>query len=298
MNIKLVAFASAMLGLFCSPFQANASAVSINFDTPGDLTNNFTQVGALAGVFYNQTTTGGITGGAVSGYTGNDYFATAVYNGAFNISNPGATVQMSASFLYNGQLTPLVPEATGIRSFRLGLLGSSTSAFETVPSAAAYVEGMISLQPLQPQFFGWGPVNQTAAGVMTASGVMNGPGLISIVPNEWYRLDATFTNKGAGQIQIAASFFDLGQNGLASPTLLNSGTFTEQNVPIASLSSAYAGFSVLTGGGFSELDNFEVDGPLSAVPEPSTWAMMILGFLGIGWIACRRESKPPALMAA
>jgi hypothetical protein len=35
----------------------------------------------------------------------------------------------------------------------------------------------------------------------------------------------------------------------------------------------------------------------AAVPEPSTWAMMILGFAGIGFMACRRKSKP-ALMAA
>jgi hypothetical protein len=34
-----------------------------------------------------------------------------------------------------------------------------------------------------------------------------------------------------------------------------------------------------------------------AVPEPSTWAMMILGFAGIGFMAYRRKSKP-ALMAA
>jgi hypothetical protein len=31
---------------------------------------------------------------------------------------------------------------------------------------------------------------------------------------------------------------------------------------------------------------------LSAVPEPSTWAMMILGFVGIGFMAYRRKSKP------
>jgi hypothetical protein len=37
--------------------------------------------------------------------------------------------------------------------------------------------------------------------------------------------------------------------------------------------------------------------PLTAVPEPSTWAMMILGFAGIGFTAYRRKSKP-ALMAA
>ena len=34
----------------------------------------------------------------------------------------------------------------------------------------------------------------------------------------------------------------------------------------------------------------------AAVPEPSTWAMMILGFMGVGFMAYRRKSKP-ALMA-
>jgi hypothetical protein len=32
--------------------------------------------------------------------------------------------------------------------------------------------------------------------------------------------------------------------------------------------------------------------PVAAVPEPSTWAMMILGFAGIGFVAYRRKSKP------
>jgi PEP-CTERM motif-containing protein len=36
---------------------------------------------------------------------------------------------------------------------------------------------------------------------------------------------------------------------------------------------------------------------VSAVPEPSTWAMMLLGFAGIGSLAYRRKSKP-ALLAA
>jgi hypothetical protein len=35
----------------------------------------------------------------------------------------------------------------------------------------------------------------------------------------------------------------------------------------------------------------------AAVPEPSTWAMMILGFAGVGFMAYRRKAKP-ALMAA
>ena len=36
---------------------------------------------------------------------------------------------------------------------------------------------------------------------------------------------------------------------------------------------------------------------LPSVPEPSTWAMLLLGFAGIGFMAYRRKSKP-ALMAA
>lgn len=35
----------------------------------------------------------------------------------------------------------------------------------------------------------------------------------------------------------------------------------------------------------------------TAVPEPSTWAMLLLGFAGLGFMAYRRKSKP-ALMAA
>jgi hypothetical protein len=37
-------------------------------------------------------------------------------------------------------------------------------------------------------------------------------------------------------------------------------------------------------------------GNVSAVPEPSTWAMLLLGFGGVGFMAYRRKSKP-ALMA-
>jgi hypothetical protein len=37
------------------------------------------------------------------------------------------------------------------------------------------------------------------------------------------------------------------------------------------------------------------EGSVSAVPEPSTWAMMILGFAGISFMAYRRKSKPALL---
>jgi hypothetical protein len=37
---------------------------------------------------------------------------------------------------------------------------------------------------------------------------------------------------------------------------------------------------------------------ISAVPEPSTWAMMILGFMGVGFMAWRRQSPASSLRAA
>jgi hypothetical protein len=42
-----------------------------------------------------------------------------------------------------------------------------------------------------------------------------------------------------------------------------------------------------------EVDNLEIDGPIGApgTPEASTWLMMILGFLGVGFVAYRRKSN-------
>jgi hypothetical protein len=37
---------------------------------------------------------------------------------------------------------------------------------------------------------------------------------------------------------------------------------------------------------------------VSSVPEPSTWAMMILGFAGIGFMTYRRRKSALALAAA
>jgi hypothetical protein len=33
-----------------------------------------------------------------------------------------------------------------------------------------------------------------------------------------------------------------------------------------------------------------VEEQIAAVPEPSTWAMMLLGFIGLGFLAYRRRS--------
>lgn len=43
-------------------------------------------------------------------------------------------------------------------------------------------------------------------------------------------------------------------------------------------------------------DNVSLD-VTTAVPEPATWAMMMLGFAGVGFMVYRRKAKPGSLMA-
>jgi hypothetical protein len=52
-------------------------------------------------------------------------------------------------------------------------------------------------------------------------------------------------------------------------------------------SIVFAG-SYIGGNAASAIDNLSV----SSIPEPSTWAMMILGFVGVGFMAYRRKAKP------
>jgi hypothetical protein len=52
---------------------------------------------------------------------------------------------------------------------------------------------------------------------------------------------------------------------------------------------------IATTGGFPQGDIIAT-AVTPAVPEPTTWAMMLLGFVGIGFLAYRRKAKP-ALMA-
>ena len=49
--------------------------------------------------------------------------------------------------------------------------------------------------------------------------------------------------------------------------------------------------------GESETTSSEFFLVVAVVPEPSTWAMILLGFAGLGFMAYRRKAKP-ALIAA
>ena len=77
------------------------------------------------------------------------------------------------------------------------------------------------------------------------------------------------------------------------------GTFTGANLlppgngnQFSPLTNGYVNFAgafdtVIFGSGTNSL---EIDNISSAVPEPATWAMMVLGFMGVGFMAYRRKN--------
>jgi hypothetical protein len=79
---------------------------------------------------------------------------------------------------------------------------------------------------------------------------------------------------------------------------LTEGTFTGANLlspgngnQFSPLTNGYVNFAgafdtVIFGSGSNSL---EIDNISSAVPESTTWAMMILGFMGVGFMAYRRK---------
>jgi hypothetical protein len=65
------------------------------------------------------------------------------------------------------------------------------------------------------------------------------------------------------------------------------------------ITSGNAALGPTEGGGVDlvVMDDFLYGEPVAGVPEPSTWAMLLLGFAAVGFMAYRRKLRP-ALMAA
>jgi PEP-CTERM motif len=63
-------------------------------------------------------------------------------------------------------------------------------------------------------------------------------------------------------------------------------------IDVTDITVALFNSSGITVFGDQDITSNIVQTSISAVPEPSTWAMMILGFAGIGFMAYRRKNKP------
>jgi hypothetical protein len=298
MNVKVIGAAvlGAVMGIG-APASANSATIDFNSPTNNDLANNFTQGSQFSSStsFYQQSPTGGITGGSVTGYSGPEYDATAVYQSLpQSFSSIGTAISLSMDFYFNDVFNPLAPGANAVRSFRLGVVDSSNGTFETVGDPSLYVEGDYAFD-----------LGQMALVLRSNTGTLLQSieaAQITLQPDQWLQLDANFTEVGAGVYTVSTSLYGLGSDGLAPPTLLGLGSYFKNGGGDPALTAGsetfsnpdmanptYVGFSVLADGGITKGDNLVVPGAVPTVPEPSTWVMMLLGFAFLGYAGFRRS---------
>jgi hypothetical protein len=157
----------------------------------------------------------------------------------------------------------------------------------------------------------------------TARGVVGvGAGFCSPTPcsnngtNALYTFSATFTlsrtDGGAfNLLSLDAATFFTGINDTLNVYLVGDGA-SSPTAHLTSLAGGADAFQTFSLTGFENLHDvkiyqpanatggysgFAIDNLVATIPEPSTWAMMIVGFAGLGFIARHRKSKT-ALIAA
>jgi len=185
-----------------------------------------------------------------------------------------------------------------------------TAAFVAVPATAAPVVGTISIGG--PAILNNADASQATAIDFIVTNVSNGsaPGAVGFY-NGTGAFSSSFCNNGAcGTINDIASLA-LGAQALSPFYVLTNGvTFSLTNISFIDRSVAgilsFKGSGTFTGNiggvGFDPtpgIFSFSAQGgnltsfsaTTTAVPEPATWALMLLGFGGIG-MAMRRRRQP------
>jgi hypothetical protein len=81
---------------------------------------------------------------------------------------------------------------------------------------------------------------------------------------------------------------------VSGTTLSETSTYTDSS--FASL-LMIPGSYVWSWGAGAHADTFTINIGVSPVPEPSTWAMMLIGFAGLGYAAVRRKSAAHGVLS-
>ncbi|MBN8988325.1 MAG: PEP-CTERM sorting domain-containing protein [Rhizobiales bacterium] len=195
--------------------------------------------------------------------------ATYTSSSAFASATSGLTVENYGSYSA-GTLVPSGSTLGGLTySFNTasGLGGIITNQFNSFTGTS-----LGASQNGAQFFFGNEGFTVTFASAVTAFGLFANVNL-----GTSFVLSTT-----AGSLAQTINAYDtstFGFFGITSATPFSSATFTSQN--------AISTFNIP-----------EIEFRVAAVPEPSTWAMMILGFVGVGFMAYRRKSKSVSMIRA
>jgi hypothetical protein len=141
--------------------------------------------------------------------------------------------------------------------------------------------------------------DSTNLNINTAGGGYPAPNLSNSTPATSLTIDL-----GSAVTAFGLDFFTPG----ASDVTISFGNYTSPSISTGSFGPIqFEGFTsdtpfqvvtlTFSGGDPDGFSVFDVTTAVAAVPEPSTWAMMLLGFCGLGFLAHRRRNQTSALAA-
>jgi hypothetical protein len=157
--------------------------------------------------------------------------------------------------------------STGHVGSQTGLPGTPVITFDTSPVSVKFANGFAGIDALK----------------VKGDPVLYQDLTIS-VPKGWTFTDLEFS------VLSAPDFTVTGSNG-ASSTITDPPNGDKAFTTVATNGTDFTSVTISSTVGFDKFNHFEISGLAPAVPEPSTWAMMILGFGGIGFMAYRRKSS-------
>jgi hypothetical protein len=250
----------------------------------------------------------GPCGGAFSASAAQGSVPLAQFGTNYNITSFTPSLQQS-NVNTPGQLTVTVGGATSTLSATGGADPSFTATVSgsTVVPGTSYTTGAVQtgnsfnyyfevVNPNNPSSTASATVYVTASGgASVSSELLNGsPGTATAIAQLTINSPTTFSEI-AQSTTSTPSVFNVSNDAVAIQ--LDQVYEVTMSVSVnggnAINGTAYVDPTIVSPGN----DIFFSSGIQSAVPEPSTWAMMLLGFAGLGFMAYRRKSKS-ALMAA
>ena len=233
-----------------------------------------------------------VTNGDFSTNGGNGQLGYNTTAAGWSVPNPGSPTYGSYTFVYNAG-----PGVSGTTADTSGANGQYGNVALWGPGDGGGLNGL-TLSPDGGAFLASDPVYQSGAITQTIAGGLS--------TGAWYHL--TFYFAGAQQTGFSGATFDgwnvtLGGAAVQSTATLNVTNHGFTGWQMADMyfmaTGANSTLSFLaTGGPAATLPPFALlDGvTLVAVPEPTTWALMIMGFGGIG--AMVRTRRRQAALAA
>jgi hypothetical protein len=202
------------------------------------------------------------------------------------------------------------------------LFGTAVAQADIVSAFNTGAEGWTAVDPTTDYTASWSSTGGNPGGFLlgTETSPLGGTGYF-IAPNTWLGNLSTYAggtlsydikvvggtayfddvdviiSSGANSASWSSHVNPVGQGWLNFQVQLNNADFTGGNLAaiLANVTGIQIRGEFINGAEMEGIDNVKLMS--SAVPEPSTWAMLILGFAGLGFMGYRRKSKPASMAA-